>query len=169
LRPAASPADYLGGLPAQIIYGGLLTAPVLIAGVVRLWRAPQLRYLAVTVTVVAVYVLAWVPGKPYYTSGLLPVVLAAGAVATERWFARGRRPRARLVLVVAAVLAGTAYALPSTLPIWPVRQLHQHTTSADLTDMVGWPPESVFELDEHPAITVATASNATTGVARRDR
>jgi len=38
-----------------------------------------------------------------------------------------------------------------------------------LADMVGWPPESVFELDEHPAITVATASNATTGVARRDR
>jgi hypothetical protein len=38
-----------------------------------------------------------------------------------------------------------------------------------LAEMVGWPPESVFELDEHPAITVATASRATTGIARGDR
>ncbi len=68
-RENTSQAEYLGGLPAQIVYGGLLAAPVLIAGVVRLWRLPELRYLAVTVTVVAVYVLAWVPGKPYYTSG----------------------------------------------------------------------------------------------------
>lgn len=38
-----------------------------------------------------------------------------------------------------------------------------------LAEMVGGPPESVFELDEHPAITAATASNATTGIARGDR
>src|SRR6185295_561446 len=103
-RQNTSAADYLGGLPAQIVYAGLFTAPVLIAGVVRLWRTAEVRYLAVTVTVVVAYVLAWVPGKPYYTSGLLPAVLAAGSVATERWFARARRPRLRRIPVLAAIL-----------------------------------------------------------------
>jgi len=73
-------ADYLGGLPAQLIYPGLLIAPLLIAGYVRLWRTPRLRFIAVAVTFVLVYVLAWVPGKVYYTDGTAPAVLAAGAV-----------------------------------------------------------------------------------------
>jgi hypothetical protein len=33
---------------------------------------------------VVVYVLAWIPGKPYYSDGMAPAVLAAGAVAAER-------------------------------------------------------------------------------------
>src|SRR6202000_1547011 len=120
----SSGAAYLGGLPAQIIYGGLLTFPVLIAGVAGLWRTRELRSLALTVTIVAVYVLAWVPGKPYYTSGLLPAVLAAGWVAAERWSVRGRRPLGRRVLVVGAILLATVVELPTVLPVWPVRDLH---------------------------------------------
>ncbi len=154
-RENTSAAAYLGGLPAQLIYGGLLTFPVLIAGVVRLWRRSEVRYLAITVTVVAVYVLAWVPGKPYYTSGLLPVVLAAGSVATERWFARGRRPLGRRILVVGAILVATVATLPSVLPVWPVRDLHAHTTSADLADMVGWPELARFVAAENTALNAA--------------
>jgi len=60
-------------------------------------------------------------------------------VATERWFARGRRPLGRRVLVVGAVLVATVVELPTVLPIWPVRDLHARSTSADLADMVGWP------------------------------
>ncbi|MGH3119465.1 MAG: glycosyltransferase family 39 protein, partial [Streptosporangiaceae bacterium] len=90
-----SPADYAGGLPAQFIYLGLLVAPLLVAGFIRLWRTPQLRFIAVTATVVIVYVLAWVPGKPYYSDGMAPALLAAGAAAAERWAARGRRLRVR--------------------------------------------------------------------------
>ncbi|GAA3453146.1 ArnT family glycosyltransferase [Dactylosporangium matsuzakiense] len=138
-RQNTSAAAYLGGLPAQLIYGGLLTFPILIAGVVRLWRTPSVRYLAVAVSLVAVYVLAWIPGKPYYTSGLLPVVLAAGSVATERWFARGRRPRLRPPLVVGPILLATLVTLPSVLPVWPVRDLHAHPTGNDVADTVGWP------------------------------
>ncbi len=154
-RENTAASDYLGGLPAQVIYGGLFTIPVLIAGVVLLWRTRELRYLAVTVTVVAVYVLAWVPGKPYYTSGLLPAVLAAGSVATERWFARGRRPLGRRILVIAAILVATAVELPSVLPIWPVRDLHAHTTSADLTDMVGWPELARAIADENTRLVAS--------------
>ncbi|MGA5305905.1 glycosyltransferase family 39 protein [Nucisporomicrobium flavum] len=154
-RENTSAGDYVGGLPAQILYGGLFTAPVLIAGVVRLWRTPELRYLAVTVTLTAVYVLAWVPGKPYYTSGLLPAVLAAGSVATERWFARGRRPLARRTVVVGAVLVATLAALPTVLPVWPVRDVHARTTGADLRNMIGWPQLASRVAAETSALTAA--------------
>src|SRR4249920_2902720 len=86
----SSPADYAGGLPAQILYLGLLVAPLLIAGFIRLWRTPELRFIAVTGTLIVVYVLAWVPGKAYYTDGIAPAVLAAGSVSAERWITRGR-------------------------------------------------------------------------------
>src|SRR5262249_5035810 len=84
-----SVADYLGGLPAQLIYLGLLVIPLTVAGFIRLWRTPELRFIAVAATVIVVYVLAWVPGKVYYTDGMAPAVLAAGAPA-----GRGRVPPA---------------------------------------------------------------------------
>ena len=55
----------------------------------------ELRFIAVAATLVVVYVLAWIPGKPYYSDGMAPAVLAAGAVATERWIARGAGRRLR--------------------------------------------------------------------------
>jgi hypothetical protein len=128
---------------------------VLVAGVVRLWRTPEVRYLAVAVTVVAVYVLAWIPGKPYYTSGLLPAVLAAGSVATERWFARGRRPIGRRVLVVGAILVATVVTVPAVLPVWPVRDLHAHSASGDLADTVGWPQLAQAVAAENTSLTAA--------------
>jgi 4-amino-4-deoxy-L-arabinose transferase-like glycosyltransferase len=157
-RENTSLAAYLDGVPAQIVYGGLLTVPVLIAGVVRLWRMPEVRYLAITVTVVMVYVLAWVPGKPYYTSGLLPAVLAAGSVATQSWFARGRRPLGRRILVVGAILAATVATIPAVLPVWPVHDLHAHTTSGDMADMVGWPELARLVATENTALAASGAS-----------
>ena len=74
-----SAADYVGGLPAQLVYLGLLVIPLTIAGFIRLWRTPELRFIAVAATVIVVYVLAWVPGKVYYTDGMAPAVLAAGS------------------------------------------------------------------------------------------
>ena len=60
-----SPADYASGLPGQLIYLGLLMAPLVIAGFVVLWRTPDLRFIAVAATLILVYVLAWIPGKVY--------------------------------------------------------------------------------------------------------
>ena len=48
----SSPADYAGGVPAQLVYFGILAAPLVVAGFVRLWRAPQLRFLAITCSLV---------------------------------------------------------------------------------------------------------------------
>ena len=137
-----STADYIGGLPAQILYLGLLLAPLVIAGFIRLWRTPELRFTAVAVTLITVYVLAWVPGKVYYTDGLAPAVLAAGSVSAERWIARGRRPRARSGVVMVAALVGMAVILPALLPLLPVTDVHslpassQHSSAGDT---VGWP------------------------------
>jgi 4-amino-4-deoxy-L-arabinose transferase-like glycosyltransferase len=138
----STPADYLGGLPAQLIYPGLLLAPLVIAGFVRLWRTPGLRFIAVAATVVVVYVLAWVPGKVYYTDGMAPALLAAGSVVAERWIARGRRPRLRRGVLIAAPLVGAALILPAVLPLVPVGLVHDLPASSqhsDLGDTVGWP------------------------------
>jgi 4-amino-4-deoxy-L-arabinose transferase-like glycosyltransferase len=139
----ATPGDYIGGLPSQLLFLGLLAFPIAIAGFIRLWRSRELRFIAITVTVVGVYVLAWVPGKPYYFDGLAAVVVAAGSLATEQWIARARRPGLRLGLVLAAPLAGAAIVLPAVLPILPVSDVHTLPASAQQSagvgNTVGWP------------------------------
>jgi hypothetical protein len=138
-----SAADYASGLPAQILYLGLLVAPLLIAGLICLWRTPKLRFIAIATTVIVIYVLVWVPGKAYYTDGMAPAVLAAGALAAERWIARGRRPRIRRGLLIAAPLVGVAIILPLNLPLLPAGDVHglpaSYQDSSDLGDTIGWP------------------------------
>jgi len=135
--------SYLGGLPAQLVYPGLLVIPLLIAGFIRLWRTPELRFIAVAVTLIVAYVLVWVPGKVYYSGGMVPAVLAAGSVSAERWMTRGRRPRLRRGLLIAAPVVSMLLLAPSTLPILPVSALHDagNLTQGDSTmlDTVGWP------------------------------
>ena len=137
-----SPADYAGALPAQLLYLGLLVAPLAVAGFVVLWRTPELRFIAIAATLIVVYVLAWVPGKVYYADGVAPAVLAAGAAAAERWIARARVPRMRRWLVLAATLVGMAVALPSLLPILPASAVHALPASSQhssVGDSIGWP------------------------------
>jgi 4-amino-4-deoxy-L-arabinose transferase-like glycosyltransferase len=137
-----SAGDYAAGLPIQLLYIGLLVAPVAVAGFVRLWRTPELRFIAAAATLVLVYVLAWIPGKAYYADGMAPAVLAAGSAAAEQWIARGRRPRARTALLIAAPLIGLVI-LPEALPVVPVSAVHTLPASAqqssDLGDTIGWP------------------------------
>jgi hypothetical protein len=137
----STPADFIGGLPGQLDYVGLLVIPLLIAGFIWLWRTPDLRFIAVTATIMAVYVLAWVPGKGYYSEGTVAALLAAGSVTAERWIARGGRPRLRRGIVLAAVFLGLVIALPATLPIVPVADLHDIAGLDKVTtaDTVGWP------------------------------
>ena len=65
--------------------------PLLIAGFVWLWRTAELRFLAVTATLLIVYVVLWVPGKGYYSEGTCAVLLAA---ARSRPSAGSARPPA---------------------------------------------------------------------------
>jgi hypothetical protein len=139
----SSASDYLGGLPAQLVYFGLLAFPIAVAGFVELWRRPELRFLAVAATLILAYVLAWVPGKVYYFDGMAPAVLAAGSAAAERWIARARRPGLRLAIVAAAPLVGLLVILADILPVVPVADVHSLPSAAQhdsgLGDTVGWP------------------------------
>ncbi len=135
-------ADYAGGLPAQLVYLGLLTVPLAVAGFITLWRTAELRFIAIAATLVLGYVLAWIPGKVYYADGVASVLLAAGALAAERWIARGRRPRIRQWLALAPPVAGMAVTLAALLPILPASAVHALPASSQQSsvgDSIGWP------------------------------
>jgi hypothetical protein len=144
-RENTSPGDYAAALPAEIVYLGLVMAPLVVAGFVVFWRTAEQRFLAIAATLVLVYVVAWVPGKVYYADGVAPAVLAAGAAATERWIARGRADRAQRrqqLLVVIASLVGVVVTLPQVLPFLSASVVHslpaasQHSS---VGDSIGWP------------------------------
>ncbi len=151
--------DYLGGPLAVVDYAGPLLIPLLIAGAVRLWRAPELRFLAVTSTLIVVYVLAWVPGKAYYAEGVGPAVLAAGALAAERWIAQGRRPLLRRGIMVAAPLVSAAMTVPLVLPVLPAADLSDLPASAQqflaTPNTVGWPQLAAAVTAQDAALTRA--------------
>jgi 4-amino-4-deoxy-L-arabinose transferase-like glycosyltransferase len=137
----SSPGARLAGPATVLAFAGVLVIPLLVAGFVRLWRAPDLRFLAITSALLIGYVLAWVPGKTYYAEGTAPALLASAAVAAERWIARGRRPGSRRGLVAAAPLVSIAISAPSILPIVPVAYLHDVPSLDKVTtaDTFGWP------------------------------
>jgi hypothetical protein len=142
-QSGSTPTDYAAGVPAQLVFAGLLVIPVVIAGYVRLWRTAELRFLAVTCTLLVIYVVVWVPGRQYYAQGTVAVVVAAGSVAAEGWAARARpaRRRLRTGILVAAPVVGMAVLLPAVLPIVPVADLHDVPAQDKVStaDTVGWP------------------------------
>ena len=150
-----SAADYAAGLPAQLVYAGLLGIPLVIAGFITLWRAAQLRFLGVTATLILIYVLVWIPGKVYYVDGILSAVLAAGSVSAERWIAKAHRPRARRVAIGVLALAGTVVILPSALPLLPIASLHKLSGATSIADGVGWPQLTAEVAAQDAALTRA--------------
>ena len=142
-QSGSTPTDYAAGVPAQLVFAGLLVIPVVIAGYVRLWRTAELRFLAVTCTLLVIYVVVWVPGRQYYAQGTVAVVVAAGSVAAEGWAARARPARRglRTGILVAAPVVGMAVLLPAVLPIVPVADLHDVPAQDKVStaDTVGWP------------------------------
>ena len=142
-QSGSTPSDYAAGVPAQLVFAGLLVIPLVIAGYVRLWRTTELRFVAVTCTLLVIYVVVWVPGREYYAEGTVAVVVAAGSAAAEGWVARARptRRKLRTEILVAAPLVGMAVLLPAVLPVVPVADLHDVPGQDRVTtaDTVGWP------------------------------
>ena len=149
------PLAYLG---QEVLITGPLFAPVWMAGLVRLARDQQARFLALAfVLLIALMVLFH--GKHYYPAAIYPIPFAAGCVAIEAWTRRARA--LRWALTVVFVLAGAAF-LPFSLPVLPersylayeaafMRALHlsrgatstEHQKASvlpqDWADMHGWP------------------------------
>jgi hypothetical protein len=113
------------------------------AGFISRWRTPELRFVAVSGTLIVVYGLAWAPGEAYQTDGMAPAVLAAGSVLGERWITCGRPPRLRRGARIAAPLVGIAIILLLVLPILPTGDVHHLSASSQrssgMGDTGGWP------------------------------
>jgi hypothetical protein len=129
-----------------------------IAGLIYLFRnrnAEKFRFLGV-VSILIIVLLFIMRGKGYYTIGLFPFLISAGAVAYERWL---KRKWIRVVLPVLLVLL-TIPMLPIGLPVYKSEGLITyfknlelkyginigrrfedgsiHSLPQDYADMLGW-------------------------------
>lgn len=127
-------------VPLQLLQLSPFLVPVWVAGLVRLWRHPGLRWarsIAVAYPVLCVLVLL-LGGKPYYALPLLMVVMAAGADAVATWSSRGGGPRPWLVGSVLAAAAATSAVV--TLPLLPASALEvPNAINREQGEQVGWP------------------------------
>jgi hypothetical protein len=128
-------------VPEQLALVPVYFAPVWIAGLVRLFRDPELRWCRAVGVAYPVLAVAFMltGGKPYYLAGMFPVLLAAGAQSAVDWVGRVGKPRRRLVAVG---LALSLLELPVTLPVLPVSVVHDTPIVAlnyDAGETIAWP------------------------------
>ena len=150
-------------VPFQLLLVSPVLAPVWIAGLVRLFRAPAVRpyrFLAWAWVVLAVMFMASA-GKPYYLAGLLPALLGAGAVSVDGWLDRGRRGLRRGLIAVALVGSAAVSAIIS-LPLVPADRAGQVVaTNPDVGETIGWPrfAQTVADVYRHVPGAVILTSN----------
>lgn len=120
----------------QLLLAGPQLLPIVVMGVVWLWRRERFR--AAAITVIAVEILFFLAGgKAYYPAPIYPLAYAAGSlwlVSTVRSF------RWRAIAVVAASVV-ILLLLPIGLPVIPAQNLPTWIWNArkDYSDMIGWP------------------------------
>jgi hypothetical protein len=128
-------------IPLQIAQLSPFLVPIWIAGFLRLWRTPALRWsrsIALSYPILCVIVLA-TGGKSYYALPLLLVLVAAGTQPTLDWLSRGRRPVRRTVFAAAAVLTAITSAA-FTLPVLPESAVNLVLpVNAEQGEQIGWP------------------------------
>ncbi|WP_318306722.1 ArnT family glycosyltransferase [Amycolatopsis solani] len=128
-------------VPMQLVLLSPVLVPVWIAGLVRPWREPGLRWaraLAIAYPVVCLELLA-VGGKPYYSIPLLLPLVALGAEPVLRWLGRGRA--IRRVLTGAATAVCVAVSVLIGLPVVPPPSLDGVLLALNKEpgEQVGWP------------------------------
>ncbi|GAA3836600.1 glycosyltransferase family 39 protein [Sphaerisporangium flaviroseum] len=115
-----------------------LFVPIWVAGLVRLWRDPAIRWarsFAVSVPLLVVVVLVF-GGKAYYVLPMLIVAMAAGAEPVARWAKAGRRGWILTSAIVVAALVNAVVALP----VLPPKALTVVTAlNAAPSEQLGWP------------------------------
>ena len=128
-------------LPLQLLLIGPLLAPLWLGGLWWLLRRPEARlYRPLGLAYVVLLVIALVTGaKPYYTMGLLLVLVGAGGVVAERWM---RDQRGRKLALGATIALSAAVAALITLPLVPVEDVHATPIpdiNEDAIETIGWP------------------------------
>jgi 4-amino-4-deoxy-L-arabinose transferase-like glycosyltransferase len=138
---STSSAPWWQIVPFQALLAGPVLAPVWIAGLLRLFRDPalgQLRFLGSAWVLLAVVFMA-VGGKPYYLAGLLPLLIAAGAVPLDGWLSAGRR-RVRAAALAGALLVSAVVGAAIALPLLPSRDVAPVVAmNPDVGETIGWP------------------------------
>ncbi|MBW8486684.1 glycosyltransferase family 39 protein [Actinomadura parmotrematis] len=125
-------------VPLQLAYLSPFLVPVWVAGGLRMWREPALRWSRPFVAgygVLAALVVA-TGGKPYYALPLLLVWTAAGCLPLARFLrSAGRRALGGAVLVLAA--ANSAFI---ALPVLPVSAIGAaNAVNPEQGEQIGWP------------------------------
>ncbi|HEY7256518.1 MAG TPA: glycosyltransferase family 39 protein [Solirubrobacterales bacterium] len=111
-----------------------------VAGVVRLWRDPRLRALAIVpVATTLLYFLS--RGRSYYPLPADSIAVAAGAVAVAGWLRHGRRRSWALAGLVVLQLAVLAVVAPIVVPVLPTRTMISKGIweASFYDDEIGWP------------------------------
>jgi len=127
-------------LPEQFVIVSLFLAPVWIAGLARLFRAPELRFARAIGWAYALLAVVFLiaGGKVYYLAGIYPVLLAAGAEPTLRWLRSGR-PRLRRIALALALVLSALSSVAIALPVTRLHDLHKTSFEYDIGETVAWP------------------------------
>ena len=115
--------------------------PLVLAGLIVLFRMPRFRILAFAATV-PILLLALAHGRGYYTAAVYPMLIAAGAVAWSHWLATRTRWLSRTLVGIASVLVAACAAL-GTAVIVPLAtsgplQSFALSQNGDLREELGW-------------------------------
>lgn len=131
--------DYSLVVVAELVYLGLAAVPLAVVGALRLWRDRSLRFLGIAAALVVIFVIADIPGRPYYTAGLIPAVFASGAVTLEQ----RTSPTVHWRRWLAAPAIGAVLSIVLVLPVLPEAVLAQlggfHSINYNLAETIGWP------------------------------
>ncbi len=128
-------------LPYQLVLVSPVLVPVWVLGWWRLARDPTLRTwraFAVAWVLLAVLFLA-TGGKPYYLSGMFPVLLAAGAGPVLGWAQRTATRTGALVVALTLSLAFDAVLMLPLLPVTSLAATPIVDINYDAGETVGWP------------------------------
>lgn len=164
-------------IPMQLIYVSPVLVPVWLAGLVRLFRDPDVRFaraLGLSYPVLCAVLLA-LGGKPYYAVPLLVLITAAGAAPTLQWLTRGNQPLRRTTAGIAAAV-GAAMSAVVGLPVLPADNLGPAVAmNAEQGEQVGWPEltQTVAEVwqqipqAERPQAVIFTSNYGQAGAIER--
>lgn len=121
----------------QLLLTGPQLLPIVVMGVVWLFRNPRFR--AAAVTIIAVELLFFLAGgKAYYPAPIYPLAYAAGCI----WLVEAVRRRWIRRVAVALAVAVTLVLLPIGLPVLPAKAMADSgiwKARKDFADMYGWP------------------------------
>ena len=121
----------------QLLLAGPQLLPIVVLGVVWLWRDPRFR--AAAVTIIAVELIFFLAGgKAYYPAPIYPLAYAAGCI----WLVEAVRRRWIRRVAVALAVAVTLVLLPIGLPVLPAKAMADSgiwKARKDFADMYGWP------------------------------